>query len=504
MNNGLSGSTASITHRMHRTNRVRSPFSAVQFSAVKWLASALCAIGLTSGALPVMAQAAIAQADTEAAPPLPPTAAPTTAPTATPAAEEALPDEAPPEEAAPDETSSPQPIPELPPIQPTEQPPSILIDPPADPPATDDSTTDNPIDTPVRRSGATNQIPTLPPQASPRFEEPLIIPNTVVTPSDLQPAFDSYHLGPGDSIFISVQRYPDLSFQATLDLQGNVVVPLQGAVPFEGLTIAEAEELLRRVYNQYVVIRETRDVSITLVAQRGVEVTVLGSVQRPGFYPLADPTVSTALLTAGGATRTSDLRDIQVQRRVRRGNGLVEETVNVDLFTPLKEGSPLPDVRLEDGDVVIIPEIDPSELNEYDRYLVSRSTLAQPIINIRFLNYAGGRSNIGTLNINNGSTFLDAVSLLGVSPDTARLGEVALIRYDRETGRAVTISLDAKSAIQGDITQNPPLEDSDVIIVGRNLVGRISFALQTITRPFRDVFGFTNFIDNAIDNDFFR
>ncbi|MEO0708042.1 MAG: polysaccharide biosynthesis/export family protein, partial [Cyanobacteria bacterium J06649_5] len=249
MNNGLSGSTASITHRMHRTNRVRSPFSAVQFSAVKWLASALCAIGLTSGALPVMAQAAIAQADTEAAPPLPPTAAPTTAPTATPAAEEALPDEAPPEETDPDETSSPQPIPELPPIQPTEQPPSILIDPPADPPETDDSTTDNPIDTPVRRSGATNQIPTLPPQASPRFEEPLIIPNTVVTPSDLQPAFDSYHLGPGDSIFISVQRYPDLSFQATLDLQGNVVVPLQGAVPFEGLTIAEAEELLRRVYN---------------------------------------------------------------------------------------------------------------------------------------------------------------------------------------------------------------------------------------------------------------
>lgn len=496
MNNGLSGSTASIKHRTHRTNWVRSPFSAVQFSAVKWLASALCAMGLASGALPVMAQAVIAQADTEAAPPLPPTAAPT----ATPAAEEALPDEPLPDEPLPEETSSPQPIPELPPIQPTEQPPSILID----PPATDDSTTDNPVDTPVRRSGATNQIPTLPPQASPRFEEPLIIPNTVVTPSDLQPAFDSYHLGPGDSIFISVQRYPDLSFQATLDLQGNVVVPLQGAVPFEGLTIAEAEELLRRVYNQYVVIRETRDVSITLVAQRGVEVTVLGSVQRPGFYPLADPTVSTALLTAGGATRTSDLRDIQVQRRVRRGNGLVEETVNVDLFTPLKEGSPLPDVRLEDGDVVIIPEIDPSELNEYDRYLVSRSTLAQPIINVRFLNYAGGRSNIGTLNINNGSTFLDAVSLLGVSPDTARLGEVALIRYDRETGRAVTISLDAKSAIQGDITQNPPLEDSDVIIVGRNLVGRISFALQTITRPFRDVFGFTNFIDNAIDNDFFR
>ena len=345
------------------------------------------------------------------------------------------------------------------------------------------------------------QVPTLPPQTGPRFERPLTTPNTVVTPAGLSPAFAGYRLGPGDSIFVSVQRYPDLSFQATLDLQGNVIVPIQGAVPFEGLTLTEAEDRLRLIYNQYVVIREARDVAITLVAQRGVEVTILGSVQRPGFYPLSDPSVATALLTAGGATRTSDLRAIQIQRQLRRNGIVTEETVNVDLFTPLKEGSPLPDVRLEDGDVVVIPELDPSELNEYDRYLVARSTLAQPIINVRFLNYAGGRGGVGTLNLNNGSTFVDAISLLGVNPDSANLRDVALIRFDPETGRAVTLSIDAGSAIRGDITQNPPLEDSDVIVVGRNLIGRLSFALQTITRPFRDVLGFTEFFDDFVGGD---
>jgi len=86
---------------------------------------------------------------------------------------------------------------------------------------------------------------------------------------------------------------------------------------------------------------------------------------------------------------------------------------------------------------------------------------------------------------------------------------VALIRYDPETGRAITVSVDAKMAIRGDITQNPSLEDSDVIVVGRNLVGRLSFALQTITRPFRDVSGFTNFFNDFLngdfdDNNFFR
>ncbi|MGB7087303.1 MAG: polysaccharide biosynthesis/export family protein [Phormidesmis sp.] len=346
------------------------------------------------------------------------------------------------------------------------------------------------------------RVPSLPPQTPPRFEDLLIGPNTAVSPSNLQPDFDGYHLGPGDAIFVSVQRYPDLSFNATLDLQGNIVVPIQGAVPFEGLTLAEAEDRLRLIYDQYVVIREPRDVSITLVGQRGVEVTILGSVQRPGFYPLADPSVAAALLTAGGATRTSDLRSIQVQRQIRRNGVPTEVTVDVDLFTPLKEGSALPDVRLEDGDVVVVPELDASDLDEYDRYLVAQSTLAQPVINVRFLNYAGGRAGIGTLNVNNGSTFLDAISLLGVNPDEANLRDVGLIRYDPETGRAVTINIDAKSGIRGDITQDPPLEDSDVIVVGRNLLGRLSFAVSTITRPFRDVRVFSNFIDDFINTDF--
>lgn len=345
--------------------------------------------------------------------------------------------------------------------------------------------------------------PVIPPAEGPRFEPFLVQPNTPINPSVLTPTFEGYHLGPGDTIFISAQRYPDLSFQATLDLQGNVIVPIEGAINLEGFTLEEAEVLLSRVYNQYVVIRDNRDVDITLIAQRGVEVTVLGAVQRPGFYPLADPSVATALLTAGGATQTSDLRDIQVQRQLRRGGAIVEETVNVDLFTPLKEGSPLPDVRLEDGDVVVIPEIDPSELDEYDSYLVARSTLAQPIINVRFLNYAGGRGGVGTLNLNNGSDFIDAITLLGVNPDNANLGDVALIRYDPATGRAVSLSLDAKAAILGDITQNPPLQDSDVVVVGRNLIGRLSFAINTVTRPFRDVFGFTRFLDDAFNNSLF-
>lgn len=344
--------------------------------------------------------------------------------------------------------------------------------------------------------------PSIPPANNTGIPRLLSVPGTPITPATLSESFDGYHLGPGDSIFVSVQRYPDLSFQATLDLQGNVVLPIEGAISLKGLTLAQAKAKIRGLYDRYVTfdVGSDREVSLTLVAQRGVQVTILGAVQRPGFYPLTEPTVATALLTAGGATRTSDLRTIQIQRRIPQGNGFVEARVDVDLFTPLKEGSPLPEVRLENGDVMIIPELEPSDFTNYDRHLVARSTLAQPIINVRFLNYAGGRGSLGTINLNNGSTFLDAVSLLGVNPDTANLGDIALIRYDPETGRAATVNVDAKMAIRGDITQNPPLEDSDVIVVGRNLVGRLSFAIQTITRPFRDVIGFTNFFEDFLND----
>ncbi len=342
--------------------------------------------------------------------------------------------------------------------------------------------------------------PTINPSNNPQIPIPLSPPGTQISPGSLSESFNGYHLGPGDTVFVSVQRYPDLSFQATLDLQGNVVLPIEGAVALKGLTLAEATAKIRGLYDRYVTFdNDSREVSLTLVAQRSVEVTILGAVQRPGFYPLSEPSVSTALLTAGGATRTSDLRTIQIQRRIPQGNGYVEARVDVDLFTPLKEGSSLPDVRLEDGDVMIVPEIEPGQISSYDRTLVARSTLAQPIINVRFLNYAGGRGGLGTLNLKNGSTFLDAVSLLGVNADTANLGDVALIRYDPENGRAVTISVDAKQAITGDITQNPSLEDSDVIVVGRNLVGRLSYALQTITRPFRDIAGFSNFFNDFLN-----
>ena len=352
---------------------------------------------------------------------------------------------------------------------------------------------------------------TLPLEESPAAEEGVASPQAdpfdagspLPTPNPLplldrsgQPqtqVFDEYRLGPGDAIFITVQRFPDLSFQATLDIQGNIIVPLAGAINLADLTLEEARQTIFRAYDQYVV---NPQVSITLTAQRPVQVTVLGEVTRPGFYPLPAPQIATALLTAGGSTAQADLRQVRVQRSLTNGQTLER---SVDLFTPLKAGEALPNVRLQDGDVLIIPRLDPAQIGEYDRNLVATSTLARPEITIRVLNYAGGGRGIearfNNVVVPNGSRFLDALAQAGVNPDLAAYRRIAVLRFNPETGAADTITVDAIAAVNGDPSQNIALQDNDVLVVDRNLQARITHTLSTFTQPFRDVLGFLLFFD---------
>lgn len=311
--------------------------------------------------------------------------------------------------------------------------------------------------------------------------------------------FNAYRLGPGDSIFVNVRRFPDLSFQATLDIQGNILVPIEGVVSLQGLTLQETEFRIAQIYNRYVVQPEVR---LTLVAQRGVEVTILGEVVRPGYYPLGAPQISTALLSAGGTTERADLRSVVIQRRLIDGQVLEHP---VDLFTPLQEGQQLPDVALQDGDVILVDRLDPSELDEYDSALVSRSTLAQPTIGVRLLNYGAGRGGVTSGNLNliqlpNGSRFVDLLVRANLNPDTAKLKKIALVRFDEEAGKAITTTLNGNDAFRGDPSENPPLQNNDVIIINRTLAARVSFFLNSFTQPFRDVLGFLLFFDQLSDS----
>jgi polysaccharide export outer membrane protein len=329
---------------------------------------------------------------------------------------------------------------------------------------------------------------------------PLGYPDQPLNPSS--PAqFNQYQLGPGDAIAVTVERFPDLSFSGTLNLQGTVVAPLLGPLQLSGLTVEKVQEKIRTGLNRFVIDPK---VTVTLANVRPAQVTITGEVLRPGYYTLQPGSqLSAALLVAGGISTTADLRTILVRRRSAVNNSILEQ--QVDLFTPLQNGTSLPDLRLQDGDAVIVSKLEVGTATDYDRSLVSRSTVAVQQINVRVLSYAGG-GGIRNVTLPNGSTFVDALTAIGPSSDNANLRRIALIRFDPEQGKAVTQQLNGKSALMGDISQNVPLQNNDVIVVGRNLIARLTYALSTFTQPFRDVLGFVLFFDSLRDsaNNLFR
>ncbi|MBD2292240.1 polysaccharide biosynthesis/export family protein [Anabaena sphaerica FACHB-251] len=354
-----------------------------------------------------------------------------------------------------------------------------------------------------------------------------------------------YRLGIGDSIGVTVQRFPDLSFQASINPEGNIVVPLLGIVSLQGLSLQEAEAKIRSGLNRYVIdpiiylslagqrpdlsfqapvnqdgniiipqvgqlsvkglsVEEAQEkislalsritsdpVVVSLAQMRPVQVTITGEVFRPGIYSAgsAMPRITDILPLAGGSTLTADLRQVQIRRKLTDGS-IVSR--NIDLYAALQSGGSPPNLRLQDGDAIIVSRREPGTDDGYDRNLVARSTLAVPQIKVRVLNYAGG--GIGTQSLPNGSTFLD---VLGSVPlNTANLRDIALVRFDPEKGKAVTQRLDAKKALAGDASQNVALQDNDVTVVGRNLVGKLTNLLSTITQPYFNVQSFIRFFEN--------
>jgi len=343
-----------------------------------------------------------------------------------------------------------------------------------------------------------------------------------------------------------VQRFPDLTFQGTVNPEGTIVFPLLGTVPIQGLSLQEAQDKIQRDLDRFVV---NPQVTLSLLAQRPVQVTVVGAIARPGFYNLGSPKVADAVINAGGSLPLADLQRIEVRRAFADGTLIRQE---VDLYTPLANGEPLPPLRLEDGDVVMVPtlpdgviftgdrgrwaaavagnsrgvgsgEVGSGELGSgeegnlgvgigqgdpgqgdpdntqrvYDDRLISTSTLAANLpLKIRVLSYAAGAG--GTLTLPAGSTFRDALN--GIPLDSANLRRIALIRYDPASGTAVQSTVNGRKALMGDPTQDPPLRDNDVIVIGRALIPKISYLLNQFTQPFRDTLGFLLFFDSLSNN----
>lgn len=164
---------------------------------------------------------------------------------------------------------------------------------------------------------------------------------------------DNYKLGPGDEVVIDIWGYNEANIQQTISPEGRINIEMVGPVYLTGLTVKEAESKIKKVlaskYSSIGGDRPNTEVSVSLGAIRTIQVNVMGDVDYPGAYRMSSfSTVFSALYAAGGVSETGSLRAIQVVRNGRK-------IATVDIYAYIFDGKSTNDVRLQDGDVILVP-----------------------------------------------------------------------------------------------------------------------------------------------------
>ena len=145
-----------------------------------------------------------------------------------------------------------------------------------------------------------------------------------------------------------------------VNANGEILMPLIGAMKCEGLTVVELQEKIKTAYKDYFIDPQVT-VGFIYVENAGMKspwgsVLLMGEVARPGPVNMPstrDLTVTRAVMLAGGATPLADKRKVKVTRREQ--DGTLKKFI-VDIEKIGKDGRSDLDVSLKPGDVVWVPE----------------------------------------------------------------------------------------------------------------------------------------------------
>lgn len=167
----------------------------------------------------------------------------------------------------------------------------------------------------------------------------------------LAPAPPNYVVGVGDELRVQLYGSQNRNLRLVVSREGVINFPELGPIPVAGRPLrAVIEDIESRVETQIIGSKA----SVGLGTSRGVQVFVVGEADKPGVVNVADnATVTSALFAAGGIKETGSLRDIQV----KRGGATVGR---LDLYDLLLRGDTRSDLRLLDGDVILVTPIGPT------------------------------------------------------------------------------------------------------------------------------------------------
>lgn len=314
-------------------------------------------------------------------------------------------------------------------------------------------------------------------------------------PDISSPRGEFYILGPGDEVAITVFGYEEYTETKVIAPDGTITMPLIGSIVIAEQTPAAASSYIASRLNEFLV---NPTVTLDTVSLRPLSVTVAGEVQRPGpiqlqsLSTIADglndteqptlPTLSSALLEAGGVSAYANIQAIQIKRALPGGR---ETLLTVDLWDDIWANNVEDELFLQDGDDIFVPRL--SSGNELDRRLIARSTLAPETVRVRVV---GEVKQPGEAMVSPNSSLSSAIAVSGGPTLDANLGNVAFVRLN-ESGE-----IERREVDLSDLTDNYQVQDGDVLIVPkRSTLSTIDF-VGRLLNPLGGLFSIFNFLGN--------
>lgn len=310
--------------------------------------------------------------------------------------------------------------------------------------------------------------------SSPRFMD---VPTAAPVVSD-----DGYLLGAGDRLKLDFFGVQEFSGEYVVLPNGAVNLPQVGMVSLQGYTVQQASRLLLERYSP---ILNRPVINLNVVATRPVMIAIAGEIERPGAYPLSSatgeaPVLSRAIQQAEGITRSADLQRIQIRRRTAGGGN---EIIAVNLLQLLRSGDARQDIRLRDGDSILIPVTDKPDLALTKQLiatnLASRNSRPIQVAVVGEVlrpgphllasgagngsNNNSGNTAIGTMTASPVPTLTQAIQQAG---GISQLADIRNVQIRRQTrfGTEQKINVDFWKLLKsGDLLQDVSLQEGDSI-----------------------------------------
>ncbi|PWF48944.1 polysaccharide export protein [Massilia glaciei] len=160
------------------------------------------------------------------------------------------------------------------------------------------------------------------------------------------PVPSEYPLGPGDELLIRGWGTIDIDYRAKIDRNGLVNIPRIGSIVLGGVRAGHAERVIQGAVAK---LYKGVTLNVNFGQLRAITVYVVGQARRPGTYTVSSmSTLVTALFASGGPNAGGSMRRVQVKRA-----GAV--AAELDLYSFIAKGDKSADIKLHDGDVIVIP-----------------------------------------------------------------------------------------------------------------------------------------------------